>query len=54
EDQRGKVTDKTEIERLRRENHLLKEMLAERELESRLKDELLKKKMELWKKEKKW
>jgi putative transposase len=53
EDQRGKVTDKAEIARLQKENRLLKEMLAEKELEGKLKDELLKKKMELWKREKK-
>jgi putative transposase len=52
-DQRGKASDKAELERLKKENKLLKEMLAEKELESRLKGELLKKKMEQWKSEKK-
>lgn len=37
-----------ELKQLRKENRLLKEMLAEKELEARLKDELLKKKMEAW------
>lgn len=53
EDQRGKTTDKAEISRLQKENKLLKEILAEKELENKIKDELLKKKMEQWKKEKK-
>ena len=52
EDQRGRSTDKAEINRLQKENKLLKEMLAEKELENRFKDELLKKKMEQWKREK--
>ena len=37
-----------ELKQLRKENRLLKEILAEKELEARLKDELLKKKMEIW------
>lgn len=37
-----------ELKQLRKENRILKEMLAEKELEARLKDELLKKKMEVW------
>jgi putative transposase len=36
-----------EIKRLEKENSLLKEIIAEKELESRLKDELLKKKFAL-------
>jgi putative transposase len=36
------------LKRLEKENKLLKEMLAEKELESRLKDELLKKKIAQW------
>jgi putative transposase len=43
-----------ELKHLRKENRLLKEMLAEKELEARLKDEILKKKMDLWKAENKW
>ena len=42
-----------ELKQLRKENRLLKEMLAEKELEARLKDELLKKKMEAWNNENK-
>lgn len=41
-----------EINRLKRENDLLKKILAEKELESKLKDELLAKKILAWKKEK--
>lgn len=52
EDARGKDTQ-AEFKRLQKENRLLKEMLAEKELEARLKDELLKKKMEVWKQENK-
>lgn len=40
--------DDAELKQLRKENRILKEMLAEKELEARLKDELLKKKMEAW------
>ena len=43
EDRRGKSVD-ARIKRLEKENRLLKELLAEKELESKLKDELLKKK----------
>jgi putative transposase len=52
EDQRGK-NQHAQLKRLEKENRLLKEMLAEKELESRLKDELLKKKMEAWNNENK-
>lgn len=52
EDNRGK-NHESELKRLQKENRLLKEMLAEKELEARLKDELLKKKMEAWKGENK-
>jgi putative transposase len=52
EDTRGKSTQ-SQLNQLQKENRLLKEMLAEKELEARLKDELLKKKMEIWKQEKK-
>ena len=41
-----------EINRLKRENDLLKKIIAEKELESKLKDELLAKKILAWKKEK--
>jgi putative transposase len=43
EDRRGKNMD-AQVRRLEKENRMLKELLAEKELESRLKDELLKKK----------
>jgi putative transposase len=41
-----------EIRRLEKENAVLKEIIAEKELESRFKDELLKKKLALSKKRK--
>ncbi|MFN8240223.1 MAG: helix-turn-helix domain-containing protein [Bacteroidales bacterium] len=43
EDRRGKNMD-AHVKRLEKENRVLKELLAEKELESKLKDELLKKK----------
>lgn len=43
EDRRGKSMD-AHVKRLEKENRILKELLAEKDLESRLKDELLKKK----------
>jgi putative transposase len=43
EDRRGKNMD-AHVKRLEKENRILKELLAEKDLESRLKDELLKKK----------
>jgi putative transposase len=43
EDRRGKNMD-AQVKRLEKENRILKELLAEKELESKLKDELLKKK----------
>lgn len=43
EDRRGKNMD-AQVKRLEKENRMLKELLAEKELESKLKDELLKKK----------
>ena len=52
EDRRGKNMD-VHIKRLEKENRILKELLAEKELESKLKDELLKKKFgQMGKKEK--
>jgi len=52
EDRRGKNMD-AHIKRLEKENRILKELLAEKELESKLKDELIKKKFgQLGKKEK--
>ena len=52
EDRRGKNMD-AHVKRLEKENRILKELLAEKELESKLKDELLKKKFgQLGKKEK--
>jgi len=47
EDRRGKNMD-AQVKRLEKENRLLKELLAEKELESKLKDELLKKKFAQW------
>ena len=52
EDRRGKRMD-AQIKRLEKENKMLKELLAEKELESRMKDELLKKKIVQWDKGKK-
>jgi putative transposase len=46
EDRRGKNMD-AHIKRLEKENRILKELLAEKEVESKLKDELLKKKFGL-------
>jgi putative transposase len=43
EDRRSKNMD-AHVKRLEKENRILKELLAEKELESKLKDELLKKK----------
>jgi len=52
EDRRGKNMG-AHIKRLEKENRILKELLAEKELESKLKDELIKKKFgQLGKKEK--
>ena len=47
-DRSHRASAEGELKQLRKENRLLKEMLAEKELEARLKDELLKKKMEAW------
>lgn len=52
EDQRGKNND-AELRRLQKENQMLKELLAEKELEGRMRDELLKKKQAQWRKERK-
>lgn len=41
------------LKRLEKENRILKELLAEKELESKLKDELLKKKFAQWGKKEK-
>ena len=49
EDRRGKDMN-AQIKRLEKENRILKELLAEKELESRMKDELLKKKYAQWEK----
>jgi len=43
EDRRGKNTDSM-VKRLEKENQILKELLVEKEIESKMKDELLKKK----------
>ena len=42
-----------ELKRLEKENRILKELLVEKELESKMKDELLKKKFALWEKKEK-
>jgi putative transposase len=47
---RRKVNIDAQIKRLEKENKLLKEILAEKELESKMKDELLKKKIAQWNK----
>ncbi len=49
EDRRGKNMDAM-IKKLEKENRMLKELLAEKDLESRMKDELLKKKIAQWNK----
>jgi len=41
------------LKRLEKENRILKELLAEKELESKMKDELLKKKFAQWEKKEK-
>jgi len=52
EDRRGKNLD-GQVKRLEKENSMLKELLAEKELEMKMKDELLKKKIAQWNKENK-
>ncbi len=52
EDRRTKNMD-AQLKRLEKENRILKELLAEKELESKLKDELLKKKFAQWEKKEK-
>ena len=52
EDRRGRNSDAS-LRRLERENRLLKEMLAEKELEIKMKDELLKKRIVDWERAKK-
>lgn len=52
EDRRGRTTDHL-LKKAEKENKLLKELLAEKELEIKMKDELLKKKREQWQKERK-
>jgi len=52
EDRRAKNMS-GELKRLEKENRLLKELLAEKELESKMKDELLKKKFAQWEKKEK-
>ena len=47
EDRRGKNSEAA-MRRLEKENKLLKEMLAEKEMELKMKDELLKKRMASW------
>ncbi len=50
EDRRHGSTNEATVQRLEKENRMLKELLAEKELESRMKDELLKKKFAQWNK----
>jgi putative transposase len=52
EDRRTKDTS-AQLKRLEKENRILKELLAEKELESKMKDELLKKKFAQWEKKEK-
>ena len=52
EDRRGKNLD-AQVKKLEKENRILKELLAEKELESKMKDELLKKKFAQWEKKRK-
>jgi putative transposase len=52
EDRRAKNVS-AQLKRLEKENRLLKELLAEKELESKMKDELLKKKFAQWEKKEK-
>lgn len=52
EDRRGKNSEAA-MRRLEKENKLLKEMLAEKEMELKMKDELLKKRMVSWERAKK-
>jgi putative transposase len=42
-----------QLKRLEKENRILKELLAEKDLESKMKDELLKKKFAQWEKKEK-
>jgi len=52
EDRRGKDMQAA-VRKLEKENMILKELLAEKEMELKMKDELLKKKMAHWQREKK-
>jgi len=52
EDRRAKDIS-AQLKRMEKENKLLKELLAEKELESKMKDELLKKKFAQWEKKEK-
>ena len=52
EDRRGKNSEAS-LRKLEKENRLLKEMLAEKELELKMKDDLLKKRIVHWKSGKK-
>lgn len=49
EDRRSRNVN-AELKRIEKENRILKELLAEKELESKMKDELLKKKFAQWEK----
>ena len=52
EDRRGRTNDHL-LRKAEKEIRLLKEILADKELELKMKDELLKKKMDQWKRESK-
>ncbi len=52
EDRRGKNNERL-LKKVEKENRLLKEILVEKDLELKMKDELLKKKIAQWKSEKK-
>ena len=47
---RRRIHNDALVKRLEKENRMLKELLAEKELESRMKDDLLKKKFAQWEK----
>ena len=47
---RRRINQDAMVKRLEKENRMLKELLAEKEIESRMKDELLKKKFAQWEK----
>lgn len=50
---RRRIHNDALVKRLEKENRMLKELVAEKELESRMKDDLLKKKFAQWEKKEK-